>query len=68
MKNGRNTDFDIYTQLKREDNKFGEKSGKATPKDHQKRLKHNGQQDFRKMRVSDIMAMSDDYENDGEFA
>jgi hypothetical protein len=68
MKNDRNANFDIYTQLKKEDSKFGEKSGKQTAKDHQKRTKSAGQTNYRNMRVSDILAMSDDYEEEGEFA
>lgn len=68
MKNDRNAQSDIYTELKKEDKKFGEKTGKNSAKDQPKRPKHSGQQDFRKMRVSDILAMSDDTEEEFEVA
>jgi hypothetical protein len=59
--------FDIYSELKKEDRKFGEKSSKASPKDHKKRIKHAD--NFSKMRPSDIIAMGDDdYELEDEYS
>lgn len=63
--------FDIYTELKNEDRKFGEKSNKASPKDHQKRTKHVAQQDFSRMNPRDIVAMGQDdldYADEDQYA
>lgn len=52
--------YDIYTELQKEDRKFGEKSNKAPVKDHKKRVKHAGQQDYSRMNPRDIVAMGED--------
>lgn len=52
----------VFTEMKKEDKKFGERANKAhTPKDHNKREKHAV--NFRKMNPSDIVAMSE-YDDD----
>ena len=59
--------FDIYTELQKEDRKFGEKSNKAPAKDHKKRIKHA--QDFSRMNPRDIIAMGeDDYADEEQYA
>jgi hypothetical protein len=60
--------YDIYTELQKEDRKFGEKSSKAPAKDHKKRVKHAGQQDYSRMNPRDIVAMSDDYADEDDYA
>jgi hypothetical protein len=62
MKNSRS---DLFTQLKKEDRQYGEKTGKQTAKDHQKRAKHP--QAFKNMRPSDLATMEDSFEYDEEY-
>lgn len=63
----KNASSDVFTEMKNEDRKFGEKSGKSmTEKEAKKRQKHAGQQNFSKMRPSDIIAMGNDYDYDEE--
>ena len=62
MKNSRS---DLFTQLKKEDRQYGEKIGKQTAKDHQKRAKHTP--DFKNMSPAELAAMNDDYSYDEEY-
>ncbi len=65
----KNTRGDIFTEMKKEDGKFGDRAHKsATAKDHNKRDKHRT--NFNKLSVDDIRAMEDEYdlEDDFEFA
>ncbi|NCQ52137.1 hypothetical protein GW796_09645 [archaeon] len=59
----KNTSSDIFTDMKKEDRKFGERGGKSsTAKDHNKKIKHVDS--FAKMKPSDIAKMSEEFDLD----